>query len=214
MNTKILGKKEYLFIIMGLSLISILAIVKFIIALAKISNFVSLANSANTFEGISLSEFNTYRAILIVMLCFSFISLIISFIFLAIRNKNANNALLIINMTILVLISLFYFVIKYSCGELFSINTTDSMYILNAYIIDQGLYLMLSTVISVVVSLTAFKLSVMIYENKKSNVIKDSNFIKTDTEIELENEIEKLKSQIRIKKLEEEYVRLKNEVDN
>ena len=213
MNTKILGKKEYLFIIMGLSLISILAIVKFIIALAKISNFVSLANSANTFEGISLSEFNTYRAILIVMLCFSFISLIISFIFLAIRNKNANNALLIINMTILVLISLFYFVIRYSCGELFSMNSS-SMYLLNDYIVDQGLYLMLSTVISVVVSLTAFKLSVMIYENKKSNVIKDSNFIKTETEIELENGIEKLKSQIRIKKLEEEYVRLKNEVDN
>ena len=210
MNTKILGKKECFFIIIGLSLISILAIVKFIIALAKISNFVSLANSANTFEGLSLSEFNTYRAILIVMLCFSFISFIISFIFLAIRNKNANNALLIINMTILVLISLFYFVIKYSCGELFSINATNSMYILNAYIIDQGLYLMLSTVISVVVSLTAFKLSILIYENKKS----DNNIVKTETELELENEIEKLKSQIRIKKLEEEYVKLKNEVDN
>lgn len=213
MKSNIFGKKESLFATISLAIFCILCLIKFIIAISKISNFVDYSG---LLEEVPLSSFNTFRAVSIVALCFSIVSFIISFVLLAVRNKNVNSALMIINFTLLILIVIFFFTIRFSCGELLDLNNLeDEMYFINNYLINQCWYVILSSIITSVISVINYHMSNLIYNSKKKEVKETSaNIIKSETELELESGIEKLKSQIRIKNLEKEYVKLKGELDS
>ena len=150
------------------------------------------------------------------MLVFCIISFILSFIFLTLRNRTAKSAILIVNVTLLVLIYAFYFTIKFSNGNMFSLFAgvagDYSSIIFNDYIISEGVSLLISVGISFVNSILSFNLSNQIFGKNRENKNEiDEN--KSVAELDLENGIEKLKSQIRIKNLEKEYLKLKSELD-
>ena len=109
-----------------------------------------------------------------------------------------------------------YSKIRFSCGELLDLNNLeDEMYFINNYLINQCWYVILSSIITSVISVINYHMSNLIYNSKKKEVKETSaNIIKSETELELESGIEKLKSQIRIKNLEKEYVKLKGELDS
>lgn len=215
-NKIVLGKKESLFLIISLSITSILFITDFIINFSDFSNMVNLLLLDD--PTIHIKNFDTYKVVLIFILVFCLISFVLSLIFLAIRNKTAKSVILIINITLLALIFAFYFVIKFSNGNSASLYTMGnyddySTFSYNNYLISTGSSLLISAFISILTSIISFKISNQIFIESEENISKvDEN--KSVAELDLENGIEKLESQIRIKNLEKEYVKLKNELDN
>lgn len=215
-NNTVLGKKESLFLIISLSIISILFITNFIINFSDFSNLINLLLLDD--PTMYIKNFNTYKVVLIFILILCLISFVLSFVFLAIRNKTAKSVILIINITLLALIFAFYFVIKFSNGNsasLYAMGNFDdySTFSYNDYLISTGSSLLISSFISIVTSVISFNISNQFFRKSEENKHK-SEENKTVAELDLESGIEKLKSQIRIKNLEKEYIKLKNELDN
>lgn len=215
-NNTVLGKKESLFFIISISIISILFITNFIINFSDFSNLINLLLLDD--PTMYIKNFNTYKVVLIFILILCLISFVLSFVFLAIRNKTAKSVILIINITLLALIFAFYFVIKFSNGNsasLYAMGNFDdySTFSYNDYLISTGSSLLISSFISIVTSVISFNISNQFFRKSEENKHK-SEENKTVAELDLESGIEKLKSQIRIKNLEKEYIKLKNELDN
>lgn len=221
MKKKAFEKREMLFSVGCLAVINILCIVKFIISLVNHNNFLSLMEQSN------LNLSSQYKLIVImslVMVIFAIISFIVSFVHLVIRNSNVNKNIFIVLLTVSVLSIIFFFILRFLIKDLYSMDLyrwfstgegTDElmMYDFKQSLIINLLYVLASFVLTIINSILCINLSKEFYKkNEDSNDNAQQEQI-TDEETAIKNEIQKLKTQIRIKDLETEYLNLKAQLD-
>lgn len=225
MQNKILGKKESIFIISLLTIVCILCFVQFIISLVSISDFVNMIKMALGLPSNSFKELNVLKAVSILIMSFAILLLLLSFILLFIRKQEVKRIILITIFTVLFLCVTFFFIIKFTAGEEYSIlydyamnNLEEEQYIeynVGYDFVYRNIYLLAGIGIISIITFANFHLSNLIYE-KEPNIeaeAQEETTAKTSAELELENEIEKMRGRLRIKDLEKEYLALKTKLD-
>lgn len=225
MKTKLLGKKESIFILLLLAIVCILCFTQFLISLVSISDCVNMYKLSTNIPNSYFKEFNVIKVVSILTMCFTMLSFLLSLLILLIRKIEIRRAFLISIFTILFLSVVFFFIIKFTAGEEYSIlydyasgGISEGKYMIFSIendFIQRNIYLLFSMVLVLIMSFISFYLSNILYSNEETDKSKnqEENFVKTTAEQELENEIEKMKTRLRIKDLEKEYLNLKTKLD-
>lgn len=220
MKNTLLGKPEKIFLLSTLAIVYILCLVKFFISFSNFStvaNLMEMDSEIYLSYGKMMSTISTTKIVSIVSVCCSIIGLLLPFSFLLIKNTQIRKNLFIACITISSLIILFFFVCRFTVGDLYTFkNFSDDSYYYSYSAYDflysfmfNLIYLLISSVLSVVISYISLSLSNDIFGEKQEA----KNEIKSTEEQYLSVEIEKLKSQVRIKNLEKEYLNLKSQLE-
>ena len=219
-----MGKRESLFTIFCLSIFNILCLIEFFINFSNINKIIDLLKLSNQYY--DTAQIGLFKFVTILLICFTISAFIISFVFIAIKDNNVKKLLLITEFMLITLIFVFYFILVfnnnvYDLESYSNINSTNETieYTIKILFFSNASYLIYSNIFIVLSTFASFHYSNLLYEeNRTDEQIKNQddseiNNKKSQTEACLENEIEKLKSKIRIKDLEKEYLSLKNKLD-
>lgn len=210
---KLLGKKEKIFMICALVVINIFCVVKFFISFVRECSLISYLKSVE-YEGyVNFNNLNSIKIVMILGISLAILLFLFSFFFFAIKSKTVKKNFIVISTVITLLITIFFFVTRFTCGDLldmYLIPSLEVLYMLEYNFCLNGIYMILSAVFSIIACFLNFSLSNDIYEKENKKEIKTEEALIED---ELSGALSKLKAQIRIKKLESEYMALKAELD-
>lgn len=225
---KILGKREKIFALIGLVIVNVLCVVKFLITFIKECNLINyLSVRLEDYGDINFSNLNYAKVIMVISICFAMLLLLFSFIFLFIKNKTMKRNLLIVSFTIILLVVIFYFNSRFICGDYYTIAMYETENYSMVYLYDyayefhkNALFMLASLILSLISCFVNFSLSNDIFD-KEVNASKvdseskedEQNNQATKEEEILNDEINKLKAKLRIKDLESEYLTLKSKLD-
>lgn len=220
---KLLGKREKIFALITLAIINILCVVKFLITFVKECNLINqLMKIEDSIFYTGLGELTYAKVFMIICICFAIALFLYSFSFLFIKNKLVKRNLMIISFTIVFLIIMYYFVSRYTCGDFYSKDiflddgTKQYVYSFAYEFHKNAIFMLVSVVISLICCFLNFSISNDVFDkniNDSNYNVDETNQQKTKEEEILSDEIEKLKTRLRIKDLESEYLSLKSKLD-
>lgn len=223
MENKILTKRECVFIYIALAVINILCIVKFMWSFIDILNFIDYLEMYE--EILWLTEFKQIKVVQIISLCLAIIMLLMTAIFFFLKKASFTSFkrnILIVLFSILLLIGVFFFVNRFFAGNLMSdnyIKEIEKAYKTYKYFdsisptINETaninmIYLVASGILSILMSFSVFN----VMQNNEADAEEEKDEINEDEKL-LQEEIQKLKNKVRIKNLEDEYLKLKSQLD-
>ena len=219
---KMLGISEKIFILFVLFAISILSVVKFIIAFVKESNLINLI-AIDEGEDVNFSSITYIKVVIIMILCLVILLMMTSFVYLAVKRVKVKRIILVSGLFLILLIFVNFFVVRFSCGEMYSkamfLESYDGEVLITFGVeyCRHALYLLLAAVISIIMHFVSFSLSNEYFKDQEEDVnniqIEDGSNNITEEEKILSEEIAKLKAKVKIKDLESEYLKLKAKLD-
>ncbi len=214
MQKRILDKRESIIIIIFLTIISILCFVKFIIDYIDISESLKLLQQS--YDSLQLSNINIIKFISIFALVLCMILFLSTFVPLFIKNINVKRVLLLSTIIFCATCIVFYFILLFYLGDGSNLDSEEFLtYMIESQFVDNFSYLISPIILIVLLCFSSFYLSNLLFDKEKvvDQISTESATDKPIQEKTLEVEIEKLKSQLRIKDLEKEYMRLKGKLD-
>ncbi|MBR1988246.1 MAG: hypothetical protein IKA36_04300 [Clostridia bacterium] len=223
---KMLGMREKIFVLISSFIVAVLCLVRFIVAFAKECNFLNFFSTKQyqleyEEEIINFSSLNYIKVILIAIACISILLLILSFVYLFIKNENVKKGLFIVAVSLVLLGIIFFFVARFTSEDLLTKSvwlSEDENAVTFCMASDQfyknSIYLIFCLIVIVIMHLTSFSLSNEYLKSEEDQIEdKNNDRTKNQEEITLNEEIDKLKAKIRIKDLEHEYLKLKSQLD-
>ena len=229
-ENKLLGLREKIFLIIGMFLINVFLVVKFIIHLVHSSTLITLVEEEARQEGVSISGvYGISKVCCIVMVSIAILLILVAYLPILIRNKNINLGIVLSTFTVTMLCFLIMLVLGIYVEKYFSIRGLyDSSFSYQVFVNTYGfnfLFLSAILILSNVVCLISCNISNTIYLKKETEdsdkKVKDvddaeNKEIPTDVTAEekvLKEKIEELKANLKIKNLEKEYLSLKSQLD-
>ncbi len=216
---KMLGIREKIFILVALFVTSVLSLVRFIIAFARECNLINeTSNYEYIDEIIDFSSINYIKVIMIMLICLAILLLICSCLYLAIRNINVKRGILLVGMSLLLLAVVFFFVSRFICADYYSkdiVNGSEAKELLCLFgeeYHQNAIYLIFTFITAMTMHFVALSLSNDYMKDGETEEGPISE-VATVEENELNEEIAKLKAKIKIKNLEQEYLKLKAQLD-
>lgn len=229
-ENKLLGLREKIFLIIGMFLINVFLVVKFIIHLVHSSSLISYVEDEASQAGLSISgEFGISKVCCIVMVSIAILIILVAYLPILIRNKNINLGIFLSIFTVTLLCCLIMLVLSIYIEKFLSLKGLDDLSFsyptyVRTYVFN-FLFLMAMLVLSNAVCLISCNISNLIYlkkeaenENNKDKDVdnvenKKDNIEETAEEKVLKEKIEELKANLKIKNLEKEYLNLKSQLD-
>ena len=216
---KIMRKREKIFALIALVVINVLCVVKFLITFVRECKLVDYLSILDYYNDINFGSLDYIKVIMIIGICLTVLLSLISLSLLMIKNHDTKRALLIISITMVLLVIIFYFVSRFICGDYFTVAMFETENYEMLYLYDfaykfhiNAIYMLISLVISLISCFVTFSLSNDFFNKEPKNKQETENNENNEEDV-LTYEIKKLKAQIRIKNLESEYLKLKSELD-
>lgn len=229
-ENKLLGLREKTFLIIGIFLINVFLVVKFIIHLVHSSSAIFYVEEAASQAGFSISGvFGISKVCCIIMVSIAILVILVAYLPILIRNKNINLGIFLSIFTVtmlccLIMLVLGIYIEKYlSLKGLEDVSFSYPTYV-NTYVYN-FLFLTAMLILSNAVCLISCNISNTIYlkkeaeeSDKKVKDVDDAENKEIPAEVTaeekvLKEKIEELKANLKIKNLEKEYLSLKSQLE-